>query len=98
MNVIVGTEPAGFVENAWVGHELRLGRGIRLNVVTFDARCVMTTLPQGDLPHDIDILRTLVKHNRLQVGKAGLSPCAGVYAVVTAPGTVRTGDPVSVGS
>jgi uncharacterized protein len=53
----------------------------------------MPTLMQEDLPKDNEILRTLVRHNRLEVGGA-LSPCAGVYAVVTAPGTVRSGDQV----
>jgi hypothetical protein len=32
----------------------------------------------------------------VQVGGAGLFPCAGVYAVVNAPGTMRTGDDVAL--
>ena len=56
----------------------------------------MPTLAQGDLPQDPDVLRTLVRHNEQQVGDLGQYPCAGVYAVVTAPGTVRTGDHVTV--
>lgn len=96
MNVIVRTERPGFVENDWVGHELRLGNGARLNVALLDPRCVMTTLAQEDLPQDTDVLRTLVHHNRMQVGDLGQFPCAGVYAVVAAPGTVRTGDHVTV--
>ncbi|HJY83155.1 MAG TPA: MOSC N-terminal beta barrel domain-containing protein [Candidatus Binatia bacterium] len=94
MNVIVKTERPGFVENDWVGHELGLGYGTRLNVALLDPRCVMTTLAQDDLPDDTDVLRTLVRHNRVQVGDLGLYPCAGVYAVVAAPGTVRIGDRV----
>ena len=94
MNVIVNTERPGFIENDWVGHELGLGDGARLNVALLDPRCVMTTLAQGDLPQDTDVLRTLVRHNRVQVGDLGQFPCAGVYAVVAAPGTVRTGDRV----
>jgi uncharacterized protein len=96
MNMIVRTERPGFVENDWVGHELELGNGARLNVALLDPRCVMTTLAQEDLPQDTDVLRTLVHHNRMQVGDLGQFPCAGVYAVVAAPGTVRTGDHVSV--
>ena len=53
-------------------------------------------LAQDDLPQDTDVLRTLVRHNRVQVGDLGQFPCAGVYAVVAAPGTVRTGDHVTV--
>jgi len=96
MNVIVRTEWPGFVENDWVGHELGLGDGTRINVALLDPRCVMTTLPQKGLPQDTDVLRTLVRHNRMQVGTLGQFPCAGVYAVVTAPGTVRTGDRVTI--
>ena len=96
MNVIVGTEEAGFVENDWVGRELAIGDGVRLSVALPDPRCVMTTLAQDELPRDTDVLRTLVQHNRVQVGDAGRFPCAGVYAVVRAPGAVRTGDRVSL--
>ena len=94
MNVIVKTERSGFVENGWVGHKLGLGHGARLNVTLLDPRCVMTTLAQDGLPQDTDVLRTLVRHNREQVGDLGQYPCAGVYAVVAAPGTVRIGDRV----
>jgi hypothetical protein len=59
-----------------------------------DPRCVMTTLAQDDLPADTDVLRALVRHNRLEVAGAGVFPCAGVYAVVTHEGTARVGDPV----
>ena len=36
------------------------------------------------------------RHNSIQVGEAGLFPCAGVYAVVTVAGTIRTGDRVAL--
>jgi uncharacterized protein YcbX len=94
MNVIVGTSEAGFLENDWIGREVTLGGTVRLRVALPDPRCVMTTLAQDDLLEDTEILRTLVRHNRVQVGAAGLFPCAGVYAVVEASGTMRTGDPV----
>lgn len=95
MNMIVRTEQPGFVENDWVGHQLGLGVSARINVALLDPRCVMTTLAQDDLPQDTDVLRTLVRHNRMQVGDLGQFPCAGVYAVVAVPGTVRTGDNVT---
>ncbi len=94
MNVILKTDRPGFVENDWVGHALALGDGAQLSVALLDPRCVMTTLAQDDLPQDTDVLRTLVRHNRVQLGELGQFPCAGVYAVVAAPGTVRTGDRV----
>ncbi len=96
MNVIVDTIESGFVENNWIGHELAIGDTVRLNVALPDPRCVMTTLAQGELPRDTDVLRALVRHNRIQVGEAGRFPCAGAYAVVQASGAVRTGDRVSL--
>jgi len=96
MNVIVDTKGDGFVENDWVSRELNIGEEIRLKVALPDPRCVMTTLAQEELPRDTDVLRALVRHNRVQVGAAGQFPCAGVYAVVQASGTMRLHDPVRV--
>ena len=96
MNVIVDTSEAGFVENGWIGRELAIGDAVRIVVALPDPRCVMTTLAQGDLPGDTDVLRTLIRHNRVQVGDAGQFPCAGVYAVIAASGTMRIGDPVAL--
>ncbi len=96
MNVIVDTKGDGFVENDWVSRELNIGEEIRLKVALPDPRCVMTTLAQEELPRDTDVLRALVRHNRVQVGAAGQFPCAGVYAVVQASGTMRLHDPVGV--
>jgi uncharacterized protein YcbX len=95
MNVIVDTDKNGFVENGWLGRGLALGDDVRLSITVPDPRCVMTTQPQGDLPKDTEILRTLVRHNRLEV-LGGPYPCAGVYATVAAPGTMRAGDSVVV--
>jgi len=96
MNMIVDTSEPGFPENDWIGHELGMGEEVRLGVAMPDPRCVMTTLAQDDLSKDTEILRTLAQHNRIQVGDVGRFPCAGVYAVVAAPGTVRTGDRVKL--
>ena len=74
-----------FVENAWVGHTLAIGDEVRVSITGPCARCVMTTLPQGDLPRDPGILRTAAQHNKVQVG---------VYAAVLRGGTIRRGDPV----
>jgi len=95
MNVIVETPDDGFVENGWPGRTLELGGTVRLTVFVPDARCVMTTLAQDDLPQDNDILRTLARHNRLDIGD-GLRPCAGVYAIVEATGTTEQGDRVAL--
>jgi uncharacterized protein YcbX len=87
-NIVV--EPAGekgFVENAWIGHTLAIGSEVRLSVTGPCPRCVMTTLPQGDLPKDPGILRTAAQHNQVHVG---------VYASVLRGGTIRRGDTVRV--
>lgn len=95
MNVIVDTDPDGFVENGWVGRRVDLGDEARVSVVMPDPRCVMPTLAQEELPRDNDVLRTLVRHNRLDLGDGARFPCAGVYAVVDGPGTVSRGDVVT---
>jgi uncharacterized protein YcbX len=77
----------GFAENAWIGRTLAIGTEVRLNITRPCGRCVMTTLPQGDLPRDPGILRTIAQHNRAKVG---------VYAVVQRGGTIRQGDRVQI--
>lgn len=94
MNVIVRADRSGFVENDWVDHTLEVGDAVRLRITMPDPRCVMTTLAQGDLPRDIEVLRTLTAHNRIPVGGLGDMPCAGIYAMVLSPGTLHAGDPV----
>ncbi|RHW25901.1 MOSC domain-containing protein [Nocardioides immobilis] len=94
MNVIVDSDADGFVENDWIDRTLALGRGPRVQVTMPDPRCVMPTLAQDDLPRDSDVLRTLVRHNRLELEGEGRYPCAGVYGVVAATGTARTGESV----
>jgi uncharacterized protein YcbX len=96
MNMIVDTAEAGFVENAWLGHVVAVGDGVRLAIAMPDPRCVMTTVAQPELPRDPSVLKALVKHNRLDVAGSGLYPCAGVYAVTASPGRVDTGDPVTL--
>lgn len=91
MNVIVATTGSGFVENSWIDHRLVIGN-VDIDIMQPDPRCVMTTLAQGDLPHDTNVLRTLARHNKIDVGDDGLFPCAGVYAVVATPGQIRLGD------
>jgi uncharacterized protein YcbX len=93
MNVIVDTPTPGFVENEWLGRTLAIGDEVQLGVALPDPRCVMPSLAQKDLPRDPRILKALARHNRIDVAGA-LYPCAGVYAVAEATGTIRTGDSV----
>ena len=86
-------EPASgeksFIETSWIGHTLDIGGEVRLSVTGPCARCVMTTLPQGDLPRDPGILRAAAQHNQAHVG---------VYAAVVRGGTIRRGDQVRLGT
>jgi hypothetical protein len=51
---------------------------------------------QEGLDRDPEVLKALAKHNRVDFAGEGLYPCAGVYAVVAAVGTMRTGDRVTL--
>jgi hypothetical protein len=75
----------GFVEDTWIGHTLAIGEEVLLSVTGPCPRCVMTTLPQGDLPGDPGILRTAARHNQANIG---------VYAAVRRGGAIRRGDSV----
>ena len=55
----------------------------------------MPSLAQEDLPKDPRVLKALAQHNRIDVAGA-LYPCAGVYAVAEATGTIRKGDRISL--
>jgi uncharacterized protein YcbX len=58
----------GFAEQTWIGHTLAIGDEVRLPITGPCGRCVMTTLAQGELPPDREILRTAVQHHQGQVG------------------------------
>ena len=85
----------GFVENDWSRRIVAVGE-VRLKIIIPTARCVMTTLAQGDLPRDPGILRATAEHNWIRAGGLGELPCAGVYAAVLTAGTVRRGDSVRI--
>jgi MOSC domain-containing protein len=76
-----------FAENAWIGQIVAFGDDVRLSITGPCARCVMTTLAQGDLPKDAGILRTAAQQNHANVG---------VYASVLQGGRVRRGDSVTL--
>jgi uncharacterized protein YcbX len=95
MNVIVDTPARGFVENEWLGRTLAIGDRVQVGVALPDPRCVMPSLAQEDLPRDPQILKALARHNRIDVA-GSLYPCAGVYAVAAATGTIREGDRVGL--
>ena len=91
-NVLLDTGGAGFVENDWIDASLRLGADVALHLVMSAPRCVMTTLPQEDLPPDNAILQTVARENRFDIPGLGPSSCVGVYGVVSAGGAIACGD------
>jgi uncharacterized protein YcbX len=87
-NLIIDTgDRKGFVENDWIDKVIAIGAEVRIQVTGPCPRCVMTTLPQADLPKDPGILKTAAQHNEVRVG---------VYASVVKTGTIRVGDTLSV--
>jgi uncharacterized protein len=84
-NIVVesASEEKDFIENLWVGKKLTIGEDVMLRVTGPCTRCVMITLPQGDLPKDLGILHTVARYNQVNVG---------VYASVLQGGTIHRGD------
>src|SRR5258707_571306 len=89
-NIVVRPEngDAEFVERKWVRRELRIGDHVVLEITDHCPRCVMTTLPQRDLPKDSGILRTAARHNDVHVG---------IYGQVRRGGRVQRGDTGTLG-
>jgi hypothetical protein len=83
-------EPAGgatgLIENDWCGRTLRAGSAA-IKVEIPCVRCVMPTLPQGVLPKDPSVLRTIVRDANQNLG---------VYATVAAAGRVAVGNAVTI--
>ena len=87
-NLIIDTgEEEGFVENGWIGKEIAIGPEVRIQITGPCPRCVMTTLPQDDLPNDPEILKTAARHNEVRVG---------AYASIARTGTIRAGDTLTL--
>lgn len=80
-----GSSSSGFVEEDWVGGVLAIGDAVRLRVDRDCPRCVITTLPQGTLPEEMEILRATARHNNV---------VAGIRLSVLQSGTVAVGDPL----
>ena len=86
-NVLIDTSGEGWAEDAWCGTPVRIG-DVELVPLQPCVRCTMVTRPQPDLDRDLDVYRTLARHHGGNLG---------VWTSVRAPGTIRVGDPVTVG-
>jgi uncharacterized protein YcbX len=83
--VDTGEEADGFIEDRWLDGELEIGEQVRIVGMRPAIRCAMTTHPQSELPHDVNILRTAWQYHQAYVG---------VFAAVGAPGRIQLNDPV----
>jgi len=90
-NLVIQTAPGfkGFPENEWDGKILAIGDEVKIKISGPCGRCVMTTLPQGDLPKDTGILKTAARHNQARIG---------AYASVLQGGVIHAGDVVQLES
>ena len=79
------------VEDDWVGSLLRVGEAV-VEVRGAVPRCAVVDLDPETGAREVRVLDALAGY-RLDRGEIGF----GVDAVVTAPGRVRTGDPVTLG-
>lgn len=89
-----------FVEQSWLGHMLTIGAESLITLIDPCPRCVVTTLAQGDLPRDLEILRVL--HAHTSGTSQTLAPgvvfpaVVGIYGRALHRGAVRVGDVVRV--
>lgn len=84
-NLVIDTgETVGFIEQGWREGEIEIGT-VRLAFKEDTERCLMTTLPQGDLPQDPAILKAISEVNRR---------FAGINLTVNRPGRIKLGDTV----
>ncbi|HWD51942.1 MAG TPA: MOSC domain-containing protein [Acidimicrobiales bacterium] len=97
-NLLIETEggTADYPDNQWSQSVLRVGGSLEVRGMMATMRCVMVTLPQGELVRARQVLQTLNRVNRLEVPSMGSYPCLGVYAGVVRAGTVSEGDEVVV--
>jgi uncharacterized protein len=95
-NIVIDGSIEPFAENGWTGANLRFGGALTASVLIPTMRCIMTTLAQRDLPRDNEVLRTLARHNRVEIPGLGTWSCVGAYAAVSTPGSVRLGDEVAL--
>jgi uncharacterized protein len=75
----------GFVEDAWVGSRVVIGRSATFEILKRTVRCNLPTRAQPGLPRDTSVARVLRDHHDF---------CLGVNGVFRAGGDVGIGDAV----
>jgi uncharacterized protein len=98
-NLVIETLPSmAFAENDWIGHQIRIGDSVRLEVIAPTPRCAVPMLVHGSLPFSREAVAGVNKLNQVEFPMLGPGtfPCLGAYATVLAAGPVRCGDRVVV--
>ena len=80
--VLIETKGDGFLEDQWIGRHLRIG-AIELTAKEKTRRCGMTFLAQRGLDDDPEILRSILRHNKRDLG---------IYCSIDGIGTLQVGD------
>jgi uncharacterized protein YcbX len=102
-NIVIdpSAQEPGFVENEWLGKEMAVGeKAALLHLIDPCPRCIITTLPQDNLPRNPGILRTVAQSNA--VASVTLAPgmvfpaVVGVYANVRKSGVIFLDDLVDI--
>lgn len=87
-NLVIATgQSAGFVEDAWVGRTMRIGRSAVVEFTHRTERCVMVNNAQDGLPQSSQVLRAVAEANGLSLG---------IYATVIQAGVVCLGDEIEM--
>ncbi len=88
-NIVVNldSKEIGFIENNWIGKKIAIGNEVILKIKEPCPRCVMTTLEQDNLPKDINILKTIIKNNKGNLG---------IYADVIQGGRIKNDDFIKI--
>jgi uncharacterized protein YcbX len=85
-NVLVDLDGDGWVEDSWVGQEVRIG-AVTLVALEPCTRCTMVTRSQPGLGADVEMFRTLARHHGGRLG---------VWCDVVVPGRLSVGDRADV--
>ncbi len=86
--MLVDSPDEGWVEDAWLGHSLRLGDAL-LWPTQGCVRCTRVTREQSGLESDRDVFRTMARHHGGRFG---------AWCDVLVPGVVALGQEAMVGS
>ena len=88
-NIFIESSPvlSGFIEDEWYDAKLQIGTSVQIHDIWPTLRCVMTTLPQGEIPKDLRILHAIVKNHETNLG---------AFAAVETAGTIKIGDRVTL--